>query len=114
MHRRPLTYNWGVQVMRYRLNDCPGDGWTTFEFEHKFDVETAVEKKQQQKSREGEEIHLQNIKDFLLVSVIPDSREGTFRICVGRCQPLLQRQYPERSQVREKAPALPRHHHVRR
>ncbi|CBY12844.1 unnamed protein product [Oikopleura dioica] len=43
MHRGSLTYDWaGVQVMRYWLNDCPGDRWTTFEFEHKFDVETGL------------------------------------------------------------------------
>ncbi|CBY10832.1 unnamed protein product [Oikopleura dioica] len=42
MYHRPLTFNWGVQVMRYWLNDCPGDGWTRFEFEHKFDVDTGL------------------------------------------------------------------------
>ncbi|CBY10834.1 unnamed protein product [Oikopleura dioica] len=42
MRYSPLTYNWGVQVMRYWLNDCPGDGWTRFEFEHKFDVDTGL------------------------------------------------------------------------
>ncbi|CBY14936.1 unnamed protein product [Oikopleura dioica] len=40
--RGPLTYDWGVQVMRYWLNGCPGDGWTRFEFEHKFDVDTGL------------------------------------------------------------------------
>ena len=43
MQGGPFTFDWaGVQVMRYWLNDCPGDGWTRFEFEHKFDVETGL------------------------------------------------------------------------
>merc|ERR1712176_1548686 len=36
-------YNWGgIPTMRYWMDGCPGNGWTSLEFEHRFDDETGL------------------------------------------------------------------------
>ena len=38
----PYTFGGSIPTMRYWLEDCPGKGWTVFEFEHRFDDETGL------------------------------------------------------------------------
>jgi len=43
-YRSPITYTFGgnIPTMGYYVDGCPGDGWTSFEFEHRFNDETGL------------------------------------------------------------------------